>query len=231
MKLFISTSLRKAVWKRLFSCSGLLAVPIHSPPLGKSFCLCLPAPGCHYTTTVKKQKQGTVIGAFIVRNENLNVPESQITEPGKNSEQNPFQTARPIGWEPNNPLPIDKVVANSPGPKSLTVTQDSASKLPVKDAGNSPKVPTPDTGSLLGEIHKFLHENYFKLPQSPGGGTEPKEAPNTQINKQKDLKSSHPEAAIAKPPVPNATPPSKTPNANPPELKKPDKKMKPGSAV
>ncbi|KAJ9055473.1 hypothetical protein DSO57_1003550 [Entomophthora muscae] len=72
---------------------------------------------------------------------------------------------------------------------------------------------------------------YSKLPQSPGEGTEPKEAPNTQINKQKDLKSSHPKAASGKPPVPSATLPSETPDANPPEPRKPNQVAKPGSVV
>ncbi|KAJ9067183.1 hypothetical protein DSO57_1002246 [Entomophthora muscae] len=46
----------KLTRKQLFSCAGLLAVPIHSPPFGKSFCLCLPAsggnsPASHYIKT------------------------------------------------------------------------------------------------------------------------------------------------------------------------------------
>ncbi|KAJ9065880.1 hypothetical protein DSO57_1015116 [Entomophthora muscae] len=112
-------------------------------------------------------------------NDNLDAPKSQNTEPESNPGQNPLQTARPTRWEPNNPLLIDKVVTSPPGPKSLAVLQDSASKLPVQDAKNFPEVPTPDTSGLLGEMRKFLHESYSKLPQSPGGGTEPKEAPNT----------------------------------------------------
>ncbi|KAJ9087313.1 hypothetical protein DSO57_1034464 [Entomophthora muscae] len=87
----------------------------------------------------------------------------------------------------------------------------------------------PDTGGLLGKMHKFLNESYSKLPQSPGGGTEPEEAPNTQINKQKDLKSSHPKAASGKLPVPSATLLSKTPNANPPKPGKLYQEVKPGS--
>ncbi|KAJ9056472.1 hypothetical protein DSO57_1032729 [Entomophthora muscae] len=162
-----------------------------------------------------------------VRNDNLDAPKSQNTEP----ESNPLQTARPIGWKPNNLLLIDKVVTSPPGPEPLAVLQDSASKLPVQDAETFPKVPTPDNGSLLGEIHKFLHESYSELPQSPRGGTEPKEAPNTQINKQKDLKSSHPKAASGKPPVLSATLPSETPNANPPKPRKPNQVVKPGSVV
>ncbi|KAJ9066661.1 hypothetical protein DSO57_1007466 [Entomophthora muscae] len=166
-----------------------------------------------------------------VRNDNLDAPKSQNTEPELNPGQNPLWTARPMGWEPNNPLLIDKVVTSLPGPKPLAVPQDSASKLSVQDAKNFPKVPTPDTGSSLGEIHNFLHESYSKLPQSPGRGTEPEEAPNTQIDKQKDLKSSHPEAASGKLPVLSATLPSETPDANPPEPRKPDQVVKPGSVV
>ncbi|KAJ9063996.1 hypothetical protein DSO57_1035011 [Entomophthora muscae] len=167
----------------------------------------------------------------IVRNDNLDAHESQNREPESNPRQSPSQIARPIGWEPDNPLLIDKVVASPPGPKPLTVTQDSANKLPVQDAKNFPEVPTPDTGGLLSEIHKFLYESYSKLPQSPGGGTEPKEALNTQINKQKNLKSSHPKAASGKPPVPSATLLSKTPDANLPKPRKPNQEMKPGSVV
>ncbi|KAJ9063220.1 hypothetical protein DSO57_1002518 [Entomophthora muscae] len=159
-----------------------------------------------------------------VRNDNLDAPKSQNTEPESNPGQNPLQTARPMGWEPNNSLLIDKVVTSPPGPKPLAVLQDSASKLPVQDAKNFPDVPTPDTGSLLGEIHKFLHESISELHQSPGGGTEPKEAPNTQIKKQKDLKSSHPKAASAKLPVPSATLPSETPNAKPTKPRNPTRK-------
>ncbi|KAJ9084771.1 hypothetical protein DSO57_1020715 [Entomophthora muscae] len=166
-----------------------------------------------------------------VRNDNLDAPKSQNTEPELNPGQNPSQTARPIGLEPNNPLLIDKVVASPPGFKPLAVPQDSASKLPVQDAENFPEVPTPDTDGLLGKTHKFLNESYSKLPRSPGGGTEPEEAPNTRISKQKDLKSSHPKAASGKLPVPSATLPSKTPNANPPKPRKPDQEVKPGSVV
>ncbi|KAJ9083723.1 hypothetical protein DSO57_1031815 [Entomophthora muscae] len=114
-----------------------------------------------------------------VRNDNLDAPKSQNTESESNPGQNPLQTARLIGWEHNNPLLIDEVAASPPGPKPLAAPQDFASKLPVQDAGNFPKVPTPDTGSLPGEIDKFLPESYSKLPQSPREGTEPKEAPNT----------------------------------------------------
>ncbi|KAJ9052244.1 hypothetical protein DSO57_1036124 [Entomophthora muscae] len=147
-----------------------------------------------------------------VRNDNLDAPESQ-------------------SWETNNPLLIDKVVASLPGSKPLTVTQDSTSKLPVQDAGNFPKVPIPDTSSFLSEIHKSSNESYSELPQSPGSGTEPEEAPNAQVAKQKDSKSSQPKAASANPPVPSATLPSKTPFAKPPKLRKPSQEIKPGSAV
>ncbi|KAJ9048525.1 hypothetical protein DSO57_1034252 [Entomophthora muscae] len=134
-----------------------------------------------------------------------------IKDPELNPRQNLLQTARPIGWELNNPLLIDKVVASPPGGKPLVVLQDFSSKPPVQNAGNFPKVPTPDTGSLLNEINKSLNENYSKIPQNPGGGTELEEAPNTQIDKQKDLKSSHPKATSGKLPVPSATLPSETP--------------------
>ncbi|KAJ9073937.1 hypothetical protein DSO57_1011389 [Entomophthora muscae] len=136
-----------------------------------------------------------------------------------------------MGWEPNNPLLIDKVVTSPPGPKPLAVLQNSASKPLVQDAKNFIKVPTPDTSGLLGEIHKFLHESYSKPLQSPRAGTEPKEAPNTQIDKQKDSKSSHPKAASGKPPVPSATLPSETPNANPPKPSKPAQEVKHGSLL
>ncbi|KAJ9062946.1 hypothetical protein DSO57_1039618 [Entomophthora muscae] len=136
-----------------------------------------------------------------------------------------------MGWESNNPLLIDKVVTSLSGPKPLAVPQDSASKPPVQDAENFPKVPTPDTGGLLGEIHKFLHESNSELPQSPGGGTEHKEAPNTQIDKQKDSKSSHPKAVSGKLPVPNATLSSETSDVNPPKPRKPDQVVKSGSVV
>ncbi|KAJ9071757.1 hypothetical protein DSO57_1033865 [Entomophthora muscae] len=114
-----------------------------------------------------------------VRNDNLDAPESQNMEPESNPGQNPSQNARPIGWEPDNPLPINKVVASLPEPKPLTVMQDSASNLPVQDARNFPKVPTPDTSGLLGKMNKFHNESYSELPQSPGRGNEPEEAPNT----------------------------------------------------
>ncbi|KAJ9058524.1 hypothetical protein DSO57_1011464 [Entomophthora muscae] len=144
----------------------------------------------------------------VVRNDNLDASKSQNTEPESNLGQNSLRTARTTSWKPNNPLLIYKV--------------DSASKPPVQDAKNFPEVPTPDTGGLLGEIHKFLHESYSKVPQSPRGGTEPKKAPNTQIDKHKDLKSSHLEAASGKPPVPSATLPYETPNANLSKPKKPN---------
>ncbi|KAJ9084712.1 hypothetical protein DSO57_1021477 [Entomophthora muscae] len=156
-----------------------------------------------------------------VRNDNLDAPKSQNTELESNPGQNPLRTARLIGWECNNPLLIDEVAASPPGPKPLAAPQDSASKPPVQDARNFPEVPMPDTGSLPGEIDKFLPESYSKLSQSPGEGTEPKEAPNTQITKQKDLRSSHPKAASGKLPVPSATLPSETPDANLPEPRKP----------
>ncbi|KAJ9087538.1 hypothetical protein DSO57_1032242 [Entomophthora muscae] len=99
-----------------------------------------------------------------VRNDNLDAPKYQNTELESNPGQNPFQTARLIGWERNNPLLIDEVAASPPGPKPLAAPQDSASKPPVQDAGNFPKVLTPDTSGLLGEIDKFLPESYSKLP-------------------------------------------------------------------
>ncbi|KAJ9048530.1 hypothetical protein DSO57_1034257 [Entomophthora muscae] len=139
------------------------------------------------------------------KNDNLDAPKSQNKDPELNPGQNLLWTARPIGWEPNNPLLIDKVVASPPGPKPLVVPQDSSRKPPVQNAGNSPEVPTLETGGLLNEMHKSLDENYSKIPQSPGGGTKLEEAPNTQIDKQKDLKSSHPKATSGKLPVPSAT--------------------------
>ncbi|KAJ9072466.1 hypothetical protein DSO57_1027194 [Entomophthora muscae] len=157
-----------------------------------------------------------------VRNDNLDAPKSQNTESESNPGQNPLQTTRLIGWERNNSLLIDEVAASPPGPKPLAAPQDSASEPPVQDARNFPEVPTPDTGGLPGEIDKFLPESYSKVPQSPREGTEPKEAPNTQINKQKDLKSSHPKAASGKPPVLSATLPYETPDANLPKPRKPD---------
>ncbi|KAJ9057776.1 hypothetical protein DSO57_1019555 [Entomophthora muscae] len=160
-----------------------------------------------------------------VRNDNLDASKSQNTEPELNPGQNSLQTARPMGWEPNNPLLIDKVVTSLPGPKPLAVLQDSVRKPPVQDAENFPEVPTSDSGGFLSKMHKFLNESYSELPQSPGGGTEPEEAPNTQIDKQKDLKSSHPKAASGKPPVLSATLLSETPDANPPK----PRKAQPGS--
>ncbi|KAJ9089315.1 hypothetical protein DSO57_1014099 [Entomophthora muscae] len=171
------------------------------------------------------------LDTHLTMNDNLDAPKSQNTEPESNPGQNPSQTARPIGWEPNNPLLIDKVAASLPEPKPLAVTQESASKPPVQGARNFPKVPTPDTGSLLGKMHKFLNESYSKLPQSPRGGTKPEETPNTQIDKQKDSKSSHPKAASGKPPVPSAALSSKAPNAKLPEPRKPDQEVKPGIVV
>ncbi|KAJ9073409.1 hypothetical protein DSO57_1016950 [Entomophthora muscae] len=168
---------------------------------------------------------------WLILNDNLDAPKSQNTELESNPGQNPSRTARLIGWEHNNPLLIDKVAASLPGPKPLAALQDSASKPPVQDARNSPEVPTPDTSGLPGEIDKFLPESYSKLPQIPGEGIEPKEAPNTQINKQKDLKSSHPKAASGKPPVPSATLPSETPDAKLPKPRKPDQVVKPGSMI
>ncbi|KAJ9081233.1 hypothetical protein DSO57_1016915 [Entomophthora muscae] len=101
-----------------------------------------------------------------VRNDNLDAPKSQNTEPESNPGQSPLQTARLV------------VATSPPGPKPLAVLQDSASKLPVQDAKNSPKMPTPDTGGFPGEIDKSPPGNYSKLSQSPKEGTEPKEAPN-----------------------------------------------------
>ncbi|KAJ9075631.1 hypothetical protein DSO57_1034016 [Entomophthora muscae] len=164
-----------------------------------------------------------------VRNDNLVAPKSQNTKSESNPGQNPLRTARLIGWEHNNPLIIDRVSASPPRSESLAALQDSARELPVQDAGNFPEVPTPDTSGLPSEIDKFLPESYSKLPQSPREGTEPKEAPDTQINKQKNSKSSPPKAASGKLPVLSATLPSETPNANPPEPRKPDQEVKPGS--
>ncbi|KAJ9061192.1 hypothetical protein DSO57_1022870 [Entomophthora muscae] len=113
-----------------------------------------------------------------ILNDNLDAPESQSTEPELNPGKTPLQTTRPKGWELDSLLSIDKVVANPPGPKPLITMQDSASKPPVQDAGNFPEMQIPDTGSLLGEMHKFPNEGYSKLPQSPGSGTEPEEAPD-----------------------------------------------------
>ncbi|KAJ9082591.1 hypothetical protein DSO57_1002966 [Entomophthora muscae] len=152
-----------------------------------------------------------------------------MSEPESNPGQNPSQTARLIGGEHGNPLRIKEVATSLPGPKPLAVLQDSASKPPVQDAKILPKVPTPDTGSLPGEIDKSSPGNYSKLSQSPEEGTEPKEAPNIQIDKQKDLKSSHPEAASGRLPVPSATLPSETPDASLPKSRKPDQEVKPGS--
>ncbi|KAJ9057472.1 hypothetical protein DSO57_1022418 [Entomophthora muscae] len=165
----------------------------------------------------------------VEENDNLDAPKSQNTEPESNPGQNPSRTARLIGWEHDNPLLIKEVATSLPGPKLLAVPQDFASKLPVQDAENSPKVPTPDTSGLPSEIDKSPPGNYSKLSQSSEEGTEPKEAPNTQINKQKDLKSSHPKAASGKMQVPSDTLPSETPDANPPESRKPDQEVKPGS--
>ncbi|KAJ9056965.1 hypothetical protein DSO57_1026914 [Entomophthora muscae] len=178
-----------------------------------------------------KRDQNSRLTTAFVRNDNLDAPKSQNTELEVNPGQNPLWTAILIGWERNNPLLIEKAAARPPGPKPLAAPQDSASKPPVQDARNFPKVPTPDTGSLPSEIDKFLPESYFKLPQSPGEGTEPKEAPNTQIDKQKDSKLSHPKAASAKLPVPSTTLPSETPNANLPKSRKPNQVVKPGSVV
>ncbi|KAJ9053847.1 hypothetical protein DSO57_1020290 [Entomophthora muscae] len=139
-----------------------------------------PGQGC--PQAVSSEDQGTGCPCFFginVRNDNLDTPESQNTEPESNPGQNPLQTARLIVQEHDNLLPIDKVVASPPLPEPLAVTQDSASNLPVQDARNFPEVPTPDTGSLLGKMYKFPNESYSKLPQSPGRGTEPDEAPNT----------------------------------------------------
>ncbi|KAJ9051447.1 hypothetical protein DSO57_1004529 [Entomophthora muscae] len=144
----------------------------------------------------------------LVRNDNLDAPKSQNTESESNPGQNPLQTARFIGLERNNPLLIDEVAARPPGPKPLAAPQDSASKPPLQNAENSSKVPMLDTGGFPGEIDIFLPGSYSKVPQSPREGTEPKEAPNAQINKQKYLKSSHPKAASGKPPVPSITLPS-----------------------
>ncbi|KAJ9065104.1 hypothetical protein DSO57_1023314 [Entomophthora muscae] len=118
---------------------------------------------------------------YLCRNDNLDAPKSQNMESESNPGQNPLQTARIIGWEHNNPLIIDKVAASPPGSEPLAVLQDSVSKLPVQDARNFPKVPTPDTGSLPGEIDKFLPESYSKLPQSHREGTESKEAPKPKL--------------------------------------------------
>ncbi|KAJ9077046.1 hypothetical protein DSO57_1020309 [Entomophthora muscae] len=143
----------------------------------------------------------TLLVTLCVRNDNLDAPKSQNTEPESNPGQNPLQTAR-------------LMIATSP---------------PVQDAENSPEVQPPDTGGFPGEIDKSPSGNYSKLSQSPEEGTEPKEAPNIQINKQKDLKSSHPKATSGRPPVPSATLPSETPNANPPKSRNPDQEVKPGS--
>ncbi|KAJ9080139.1 hypothetical protein DSO57_1028156 [Entomophthora muscae] len=169
--------------------------------------------------------------SLTVSNDNLDAPKSQNTEPESNPGQNPLQTARTIVWKPNNPLIIDKVISSLPGLNPLAVLQDSASKPPVQDARNFPEVPMPDTSSFLNKMHKFLNESYSKLPQSPRGGTEPEEPSNTQINKHKDLKPSHPKAASGKLPVPSATLPSKTPNANLPKPRKPNQELKPSSVV
>ncbi|KAJ9082821.1 hypothetical protein DSO57_1000806 [Entomophthora muscae] len=144
--------------------------------------------------------------------------------------QSPYWNKR---WHPGlnkGPGRNSKLGEEFLGPRRR-IEKASLTELSVQDAENFPEVPTPDTGGLLGEIHKFLHESYSKLPQSPGGGTELEEAPNSQIDKQKDLKSSHPEAASGKPPVPSATLLSETPDANPPKPRKPNQEVNPGSVV
>ncbi|KAJ9068686.1 hypothetical protein DSO57_1026209 [Entomophthora muscae] len=70
-----------------------------------------------------------------VRNDSLEAPESQSMEPVSNPKQNPLQTASSKDWESNSPLPIDKVVANLPGPNPLTTFQGSARKLPGDSFG------------------------------------------------------------------------------------------------
>ncbi|KAJ9081095.1 hypothetical protein DSO57_1018402 [Entomophthora muscae] len=74
-----------------------------------------------------KQKESLTA---IARNDNLDAPKSQNTEPESNPGQNPLQTSRPI------------VFASLPGPKPLAVPQDSASKPPVQDTRNFTEVPT-----------------------------------------------------------------------------------------
>ncbi|KAJ9090400.1 hypothetical protein DSO57_1002712 [Entomophthora muscae] len=101
-----------------------------------------------------------------VRNDNLDAPKSQNTEPESNPGQNILRTARPIGWEHENPLLIKEVATSLPGPEPLAVPQDSASKPPVQDAKNFPKVPTPDTNGLPNEIDRSPPRNYSKLSQS-----------------------------------------------------------------
>ncbi|KAJ9073259.1 hypothetical protein DSO57_1018420 [Entomophthora muscae] len=194
--------------------------PGHAPP---------PSQLIHASWSCFESLCHDLLGLFIEQKDNLFAPKSQNTESESNLGQNPLQTGRLIGWKHKNPLLIDKAAASPPGSEPLAALQDSANKTPVQDAGNFPKVPTPDTSSLSGEIDKFLPESYSKLPQSPREGTEPKEEHNTQIDKQKDLKSSPPKAASDKLPVPSATLPSETPNANPPEPRNPDQEVKPGS--
>ncbi|KAJ9071082.1 hypothetical protein DSO57_1000757 [Entomophthora muscae] len=112
---------------------------------------------------------GDAVCKIPVRNDNLDVPKSQNMEPESNPGQTILRTARLIGWEHNNPLLIKEVATSLPGPKPLAVPQDSASKLPVQDAENSPKVPTPDTSSLPDEIDKSPPWELFQtLPKSQG---------------------------------------------------------------
>ncbi|KAJ9060712.1 hypothetical protein DSO57_1028006 [Entomophthora muscae] len=48
---------------------------VHSPPLGKSFCLCLPSPGCHYTINKKLAPLAATItaAAVVLENESYNL--------------------------------------------------------------------------------------------------------------------------------------------------------------
>ncbi|KAJ9083912.1 hypothetical protein DSO57_1029684 [Entomophthora muscae] len=82
-------------------------------------------------------------------------------------------------------VPIDKVVANPPGPKPLTVMQDSASKLPVQDVWNFPKVPIPDTSDLLGEMHEFPNESYSKLSKAQEEAVNLKKQPIPELTNRK----------------------------------------------
>ncbi|KAJ9061001.1 hypothetical protein DSO57_1024982 [Entomophthora muscae] len=161
-----------------------------------------------------------------VRNDNLDVPESQSIKPGLTPEQNPLQTVSYKDWESESPQLIFKVVANPPGPKHLTTTQGSTSKPSVQDARIFPKVPTPDTSGLLVEMHELPNESYSKLPQTQEVALNPNACPTPKMPNRR-IQS----LLIPKQPVPNTTLPSKTPNANLPELKKPNQKMKPTSTV
>ncbi|KAJ9085433.1 hypothetical protein DSO57_1014085, partial [Entomophthora muscae] len=92
-------------------------------------------------------------------------------------------------------------------PANPTYTIATNVKLPAPDAGSFPKIPTCDTGRLLGEISESTNKNIPKPAQNLGNGAGSEYLPNNnyQVVKQKFSKTYSAEIANSDSPIPDAT--------------------------